>query len=693
MATLTPGNIRNIAVVGHGSCGKTTLVEGLLFLAGATRRLGKVDDGNSTLDFDPEEVSRKISINSAVAPLSIDSTKVNLIDTPGYADFVGEVYAAANAVDAALIVVDSVSGVQVQTVKAWEIFAERPKAVFINRLDRENADFDGTLSSTREFFPDARLAPLHIPIGIQSGLRGTVDVLRQRAFLASGDKPQETEIPQELAEMVATYREELTEAAAEGDDALLERYLEEGVLTDDELVAGMKTGFATGAVVPVFCGSGATFAGLQVLLESFGSLFPSPIDRGALTGTNPRTGDEETREPDPAGPLCAYVFKTMTDPYVGRLNYVRVFSGTLSADSQIYNASNDRRERVGHLYVTRGKEQEEVKSVVTGDIATIPKLTETSSGDTLTDEQAPIRIAGLAPPEPVFSVAVAPLSKGDEEKLSTSLAKLSEEDPTVTVRRNSETRQTIVSGLGDLHLEILMERLKRKFGVEATLAEPRVPYRETIKVGSKAQGKYKKQSGGRGQYGDVWLELQPVERGTGFEFVDQIVGGVVPRNYIPSVEKGVRESMESGIVAGYPVVDIRVILYDGSHHTVDSSDMAFKIAGSMGFKSAATSAKPTLLEPIVKVEVVVPEKYMGDVMGQLSGKRGKILGMDAKGKYQIVRALVPLSEVTRYATELRSITHGEGSFTMEASHYDEVPHELQQRIIDEAAALRENADS
>lgn len=682
--------LRNIVVGGHGSCGKTTLLEALLYLTGATTRFGSTEDGTSVLDFEPEEKERKMSIRLSIAPVRHKGYKINFIDTPGYADFIGEVYSGINAADAALIVVDAVAGIQVQTDKVFQLTANLPRAFFINKLDHHDADFFATLDSIKDFYGDINLAPVIIPIGQGEALKGAVNLLNQKAYLVTDGKVQESEIPDDMKDLVAEYAEKLMEAAAEGDDEVLEKYLEEGTISHDDLVKAFKKGFIEGSVIPVFAGSAKHLCGVLSLLEDIIEFFPSPAERGPVKVLD-KDGNETQLEFSEDGDPVAYVFKTTADPYVGRLSFVRVFRGKITTNSQLYNSSNQRKERVGHLYEMLGKEQKEISEITAGDIGVIPKLAETVTGDTLCSEKNPVRYVGLQLPEPVYSIAVEPKSKGDEEKLSSSLQKLAEEDPTLRVNRDPESKQIIVSGLGDLHLDVLLETMKRKFGVEATTSEPKIPYRETIKSSAKAQGKYKRQSGGRGQYGDVWLEIEPLERGAGFEFVDKIVGGVVPKNYIPAVEKGVREAMQSGILAGFPVVDVRVTLYDGSHHPVDSSDMAFKIAGSMGFKNAAQQANPTILEPIMKVEVVVPEKYMGDVMGQLSGKRGRILGTESLGKYEVIRALVPLAEMMHYATELRSITHGEGSFTMEFSHYDEVPYELQQKIIEQAKKEEEES--
>lgn len=686
--SFSPGNIRNIAVCGHSSCGKTSLLEAIMYLTGTTKRMGKVENGTSILDFEPEEQERQISIKSSIAPVVFENHKINFIDTPGYADFIGEVYAAINAVDSTLIVVDAIAGVQVGTDKVWSIASHLPKAFFINKLDKPESDFQNALANIKEFFPEANFAVLTFPIGKGSDIQGVVNILEMKAYLEKDGQVKEAEIPDELKSQAETYREQLMELAAEGNDEILEKYLEEGILTDEELIRGLKEVFNEASIVPIFAGSAASLMGIMAMLKDIISFFPSPLERKVKI----KEGEEEKDiVPDPDGEVIAYVFKTTADPYVGRLNFVRVFSGKIKAESTAYNTTSGKKERIGHIYETRGKEQKELPEIVCGDIGTIPKLSETKTGDTICSEGKSLAYIPLQPPSPVFSVAVEPKSKGDEEKLSTSLTKLAEEDPTIQIYRDPESKQIIVSGLGDLHLEILIQMLKRKFNIEAEILEPKIPYRETIKTKARAQGKYKRQSGGRGQYGDVWLEVEPLERGAGYEFVDKIVGGVVPKNYIPAVEKGVKEAMQSGILAGYPVIDVRVTLYDGSHHPVDSSDMAFKIAGSLGFKNAASQARPTILEPIAKLEVIVPEKYMGDVMGHLSGKRGKILGMESKGKYEVVKALVPLAEITRYASELRSITHGEGSFTMEFSHYDEAPYEIQQKIIEKAKKEKEES--
>lgn len=675
-----PEKIRNIVVAGHTSCGKTTMIEGMLYLTGATTRFGSTENGTSILDFEPEEQERKVSIRLSVAPVKYKDHKINFIDTPGYADFIGEVISGISAADAALIVVDAASGIQVQTDKVFNLASHLPRAIFINKLDKHDTDFMEVLNQIKDFYPDLHFAPVTIPIGKGEELFGIINLIDMKAYRNVDGVLEEAEIPNDLKDTAEKYREILVESAAEGDDAVLEKYLEEGEITHEELILAFHKGFKNGEVIPVFGGSGKHLCGLLALLEDIIEFFPHPGETNSIKVI--ANGEEKEIEVGPQNETVAYVFKTTADPYVGRLSFVRVFSGSIKANSQLLNANTQRKERIGHLYEVLGKEQKEVPEIPFGDIGVIPKLTETLTGHTLCSEKMPVQIVPMKYPEAVYSVAVEPKSKGDEEKLSSSLQKLAEEDSTLRVTRDPESKQIIVSGLGDLQIDILINTMKRKFGVEATTSEPKIPYRETIKSTASAQGKYKRQSGGRGQYGDVWLKVEPLPRGSGFEFVDQIVGGVVPRNYIPAVEKGVREAMEQGIIAGFPVIDVRVTLYDGSHHPVDSSDMAFKIAGSLGFKNAALQANPTILEPIMKVEIVVPEKYMGDVMGQVSAKRGRILGTEVYGKYEIIRALIPLAELLHYAAELRSVTHGEGSFTMEFSHYEEVPAELQQKIIE-----------
>lgn len=684
MKKYATGNIRNLALVGHGGSGKTTLAEAMLFTTGAITRFGKVDEGNTTTDYDPEEIRRKFSINASLAPCEWNNHKINIIDTPGYADFIGEVYGALSAVDIAAIVVDAVSGIEVQTEKVWSIADEYnlAKIVIVNRMDKEHADFAETLRVMQEIYSD-KVTPLQLPVGSQANFKGVVDVIKQKAYITDGGKVSVGDVPADMADDAASAREALVERIAESDDALMEKYLEEGELSEAEIMSGLKTAIASGQVIPVTCTAAFTAVGVQGLIDAIVDFLPSPADRGSVKGLDAKAEQDVELKPSESDPLCAFVFKTVADPYVGKLSYFRVFSGSLKANSALSNSTRGKKERVGHVFVVRGKTQEDSAEIPAGDIGAVAKLADTMTSDTLADEGKTIMLPAIKFPEPVISVAAAAKTKGDEEKLGISLNRLAEEDPTLTVRRDVETRQTVLSGMGDMHLDIITERLKRKFGVEAELSAPRIPFKETIKGTASVQGRHKKQSGGRGQFGDVWVKIEPQPRGEGFEFVDQIVGGVVPQQYRPAVEKGIKETMEQGILAGYPVVDVKVTLYDGSYHAVDSSEMAFKIAGSLAIKKGFMEAKPILLEPIVKVEVIVPEQYMGDVIGDLSSRRGKPLGSEPRGRNIVISALVPVAEMATYASTLRSITSGRGAYHMEFDHYEEVPADTAKKIIEQ----------
>ncbi|HHV62594.1 MAG TPA: elongation factor G [Firmicutes bacterium] len=684
--------LRNVALVAHGGAGKTSLAEAILYNSGAVERLGKVDDGTATTDYDPEEIKRKISINTAIAPCEWSGNKINIIDTPGFADFVGEVKSGLRVADAAVVVFCAVSGVEVGSENVWSFADERglPRIAFINKMDRENADFYKVVDAIRSQFGQ-HVVPVQIPIGSQESFEGVVDLISMKAILpdAGGRKIKTADIPADLQDRAKSYRDMMLEVAAENDDELIEKYLDGQELTEDEIRRGLAKGVKAGKAVPIFCGSSLRNIGIQPLMDALVSYLPFPGELGGVEGVNPVSKQRETRELKAGQPFSAFVFKTMADPYVGKLTFFKVYSGTINSDSQAYNANKDRQERIGQIFFMRGKQQEPTQEVIAGDIAAVAKLQETSTGETLCDKEHPIIFDGIAFPEPALSMAVEPKSKGDEDKISAGLARLAEEDPTFKVKKDAETGQTIISGMGEQHLEVIADRLKRKFGVEVTLDTPRVPYRETIRGSVKVEGKHKKQTGGRGQYGHVWLELEPLPPGGDFEFVDKIFGGAVPRQYIPAVEKGVREALAEGVLAGYPLVDLRVTLYDGSYHPVDSSEMAFKIAASMALKKGAMDAKPVLLEPIMNVEVVVPEAYMGDIMGDLNKRRGKILGMEPSGKNQVIKALVPMAEMFKYAIDLRSITGGRGHYSMSFDHYEEVPAQISQQIIEAAARERE----
>jgi elongation factor G len=674
--------IRNVAFVGHGGVGKTSLVEAILFGCGATTRLGRVDDGTTTTDFDPDEIKRKISLNTAVAFCDHQGHRLNLIDTPGYGDFVADARGGLRVAGAAVVVVDAVAGVQVQTEKVWKFANEYnlPRAVVVNRLDRERADFFRTLESLQKRLK-GRIVPLQLPIGSESAFTGLVDLIAMRALVWADGKAKDAEIPGDLAESAKSYREKLTEAVAETDDDLLAKYLEEGAIGEEAMLHALRRAIMSGDVVPVLCASATRGIGVGPLLDLVVKEFPSPADAGPVEGIDPRTKAAVTRAPDPKAPLCAVVFKTISDPHVGKLSVFRVYSGTLRSDGQVLNASRDSRERIGHLGWLSGKTQKSVEALGPGEIGVVAKLKDTLTGDTLCDEANPVRLPGISFPEPVISFAIQPKSRGDEDKISTALHRMAEEDPTLHHHYDPETKQLLVSGMGQLHVEVVVERMKRKYNVDVSLLPPRIPYRETVKGRSEVQGKYKKQTGGRGQYGDTWLRVEPLARGGGFEFVDDIFGGAIPRNFIPSVEKGVRECMKRGILAGYPVVDLKVTLYDGSYHDVDSSDMAFQIAASMGLQKGFMEAKPCLLEPVMNVEVTAPAEGAGDVIGDLNGRRGRIVGMEPDGDVVAVRAQVPMSEMLTYESSLRSMTGGRGGYSMEFSHYEELPSHLAEKVV------------
>ncbi|HET8679996.1 MAG TPA: elongation factor G [bacterium] len=689
-----PDQIRNVAVVGHGGTGKTSMVEAMLFAAKAIDRLGRVEDGTTTTDFDPEEIRRRHTINASIAPLEWEGVKINLLDTPGYPDFVGEMVGALRVSDGALVVVDAVAGVQVQTEQAW-VHADQynlPRLVVVNRLDRENASFARVLDALRARF-GTRLVPIQLPIGAEAGLRGVVDLLAMKAFVQSDGQESPQDIPPEMQDEAAAARERLLEAAAESDDALVEKYLDSGVLSEEELRRGLESGTRAGKIVPVLAAASAKLIGISQVLTAITTLLPSPVDVGAVTGAHPRNGAEVPVEPGERGPLAVLVFKTMADPYVGRLSYFRVYGGVLASDSHVVNASRDKAERLGQLYILRGKHQEPTPQVGPGDIGAVAKLADTGTRDTLSSKEAPVRLPPIEFPQPAISMAIEPKSKADEDKMGNALHRLAEEDPTFTVRRDPELKQTVISGMGESHLEIMADRLRRKFGVDVSLAPPRVPFRETIKGKARAEGRHVKQSGGRGQYGVCSVEVEPMPRGGGFEFVDKIFGGAIPNQFIASVEKGVRKTLEEGVLAGYPVVDIRVTLYDGKYHDVDSSDIAFQLAGALAFKKASTDAGVVLLEPILDIAVSVPEEQMGDIIGDLNAKRARIMGMEPQGNgTTVVRAQVPQAEVLRYASDLRSLTGGRGTFTTSFSRYEPVPAHIADKVAAGARKQKQEAE-
>ncbi len=683
--------LRNIALVAHGGAGKTSLAEVMLFDAGATTRLGRVEDGNTQMDFEPEELKRSISISTSFHQAPWKKHKINIIDTPGDQNFFSDTRTCMQAADGVVILVDAVDGVKVQTEQGWD-FAEEfglPRMIFVNKLDRERADFFRAFNEASEIFQPKPII-IQIPVGSEDQFNGVVDLLKMKAYIYDeSGKAKVSEIPDDLLEQAETERENLIENVAEANDELLERYLEGESLSDEEITSALKTGTHKRLFVPVLCGSATKNVGIDLLQDFIVQCMPSPLDRGAWKATDPSGEKELEISPDPEAPFAGFVFKTVADPYAGRLTIFRVVSGTLGADGTFYNTNKDTRERYNQLLRITGKEQKPVEEAGPGDIVAVSKLKETVTGDTLCDEKNKIRFIPVDPMPPLISFSLTPKSKGDEDKVFTSLQKLLEEDTALKVDRNAETKEILLSGQGNIHIEVTVEKLKRKFNVDVGLNVPKVPYRETVRKKVRVQGKHKKQTGGHGQYGDCWIQLEPLPRGEGFEFVDAIVGGVIPKGYIPAVEKGVVEASQKGVMAGYPCIDFRVTVDDGSYHAVDSSEMAFKVAGSLAFKKAAQQADPVLLEPIMSVTITTPDEYMGDVMGDLNSRRGRVLGMDNKGKNQIIKANVPMSEMLTYAPDLRSMTGGRGIFTMEFSHYDEVPAQVAQKIIEAANKEKE----
>jgi elongation factor G len=679
------GMIRNICLVAHSGSGKTSLAEAMLFNTGAIDRLGKTDEGNTTCDHDPEEIKRRISITTSLAPCEWKNMKINILDTPGYFDFVGEVKGAMRVADGCVIVTCAVSGVEVGTEQVFTYAEEAglPRIFFINKMERENANFIKVLEQIREFF-GLKAVPFQLPIGSESNFKGIVDIVKQKAYILEGKKIEECQVPEELKSDMEEYRSALIEAVAETDDELLTKYLEGEELTQDEIQKGLRSGVSSGDIYPILCGSALINKGINFLMDTICDYMPSPKDVPVQKGVIPDTDSEETRKCSDDEPFSALVFKTMADPYVGKLTLFKVFSGVLNSDSTVFNVTKGETEKLGQIYTMRGKKQINLSQVSAGDIAAVAKLQYTSTNDTLADKEHPILLKGIDFPKPVLTLSAHPKSKGDEEKISTGLSKLTEEDKTFEVTKDSDTGQLLVSGMGEIHLDVLAAKLANKFGSEMVLETPKVPYRETIRSSTKVEGKHKKQSGGRGQYGHVWLEIQPLESEEGFEFEDKIFGGAVPRQYIPAVEKGIREALNEGVLANYPVVGVKVILYDGSYHPVDSSELAFKIAASMAFKKGTEQARPVLLEPIMDMEIVVPENYMGDIIGDLNKRRGRVLGMEPDGKMQHIKAQAPMSEVFRYATDLRSMTQGRGSFSSNFSHYEELPAQLAEKVIREA---------
>ncbi|WP_429885255.1 elongation factor G [Geoalkalibacter halelectricus] len=679
--------IRNLGIVAHGGAGKTSLVEAILFDTGMVDRLGRVDDGTSNMDFEPEEIKRGITLSSSLHHCEWQDHSLHIVDTPGFSNFLHDTRNCLRILGGSVVIVSAISGVKAQTQKIWDWCDEFevPRIAFVNKMDRERADFLRAVDDMAKTLGN-RPVVVVMPIGAEADFRGIIDLVRMRARLFQFDEKgtyEEGDIPAEYLDEAQRLRAEMIEAVADADDELMEKYLENETLSEEDILRGLREGTLTGTFTPVLCGSATANIGIRQLLDYIVHCLPSPIDKGEQHGKHPVTGADEVRQPSEEGPFSAMVFKTISDPYTGKLTLLRVYSGSLKSDSSVYNPNKDVTERVGQIFEMEGKKQKPIALAVAGDIVAIPKLKSTVTGDTLCDAAHPVIFESPMPLKPVISFALQTKSKGDEDKLSLALHKLIEEDPTLQLSRDEDTREMILSGMGQVHLEVAVEKLKRKFGVEVELKEPKVPYRETISARTKVQGKYKKQSGGRGQFGDVWIEMEPLPRSAGYEFVDKVVGGVVPRQYIPAVDKGIQEASSHGILAGYPVVDFRVTLVDGSHHSVDSSEMAFKVAGSLAFKKALEACKPVLLEPMMVMEITVPDDCMGDVIGDMNSRRGKVLGVEPKAGSQMIRVQVPMAEVLRYAPELRSMTSDRGMFTMEFSHYEEVPPHLTSKLLNE----------
>ena len=680
MPSYPPSRIRNVALVGHNGAGKTTLAEALLFTHGATKRQGRIEDGSTVCDFEPEEVKRHLSVSLAMAPCQVGEVKLNIIDTPGYADFFGEVRAACSVADVVVLVVSAVEGVEAQTEAAWDLAAELgiPRIVFVNKLDRERASYDRTLADLRERF-GAGIAPLELPVGEEAGFRGIADLLTDTAITYEGGTSHTGPIPDDLAELEHQVHDQLVEGIVVGDDDLMERYLEGEIPSTEELEKTLAQGMTDGVVFPVIIGSATTDVGIDRLATLISELAPSPDNRPPTTVV--AGGSESEVACDPAGQPLARVFKTISDPYVGKISLLRVLSGTIRPDTVLTNSRTHADERLHVLQLLRGKEAETVSEAQAGDIVAVPKLSDTTTGDTLAPKGTPVTVPGPDPEPAVLSVAIKPKSKGDEDKLMTGLHRIQEEDPALLVTRVDETHQTILSGTGETHLAVAAERLQRKFGVEVDTEEVLVPYRETISRQAEAEGKYKKQTGGHGQFGVASLRIEPLERGEGFHFVDQVVGGAIPKQYIPAVEKGVLDAMGSGGVYGHPVVDVQVTCLDGKYHPVDSSEMSFKMAGSLAFREAMAAAGPVLLEPVSRLEVTVPASMQGDVLGDLNSRRGRVQGTDTvDGGRQRITAIVPTAEIQRYAVDLRSLTGGRGRFRAEHDHYDTMPSNLVERM-------------
>jgi elongation factor G len=689
MKVYDAASIRNVAVVGHGGSGKTQLVSALLFDAGMVNRLGKVDEGNTVTDYDEEEIARKHTLSASLAYAEWNKTKINLIDTPGFGNFFSDARAAMQVADGALLVVDGVAGVEVQTEKAWTVCDELslPRLVVVNRLDRERASLERTLESLRLTL-NRTIIPIQLPIGEERNFTGVVDLVSMKAYTYAVDgsgKVSEGAVPANMADAANSAREALVEMVAEADEALMEKFFEAGSLTQEELVKGLATATRAAKIFPLVCASGLANIGAQAIMDAILAYLPSPADRPFTAAAN---GETISKPGDEKAPYAAFVFKTVADQFAGRITLFRVYQGTLKADSTVANATQNIQERLGHLIALQGKTPTNVPEFKAGDMGAVAKLKDTKTNDTLADKAAGFTLPKMVFPEPVLSYAIEPKSRGDEDKISTAMHRLEEEDPTIKYHRDPQTHELLLAGQGQMHIEVTVAKLKRRFGVEVNLKPPRIPYRETITAKVEAHGRHKKQTGGHGQFGDCKIKMEPLPRGSDFEFVDDIFGGAIPRQFVPAVEKGIQESRLRGYLAGYPVVDFRVTVYDGSYHDVDSNELSFKTAGWLAFKDGMSRAKPTILEPIMNVEIYAPGDNAGDLMGDLNGRRGRISGMEARGSTTVIKAQVPMSEMLTYEQHLTSVTGGRGSYHMEYSHYDEVPTHLQTKIIATSKAER-----
>jgi elongation factor G len=686
MGAPSTDKVRNVVLVGHGGAGKTSLAEAMLFMAGETKRLGTVDDGHSSLDYDPEEIKRQMTVNLSLAPVTHKGVKINVIDTPGFADFMGDAIAGMEAAEMALFVVDAVSGPQVQTERLWGAAGQMgiARAVFVNRMDKEHADFGAVMAKLEASFGH-RVGAIQIPMGAEAGFHGVIDIIRMKAYHHEADGEHMDDIPAEFTDAVNAAREKLTDLVAEADEDLMEKFLEGETLSQEDLEKLLGLAIAQGIIVPVFVGSALKLQGVEDLMDEIVTFFPQPTAHGPLPTVD--GGEVPFSE---SGATSAFVFKTLSDPYQGRLTFVKVVSGSITPNLELVDSRTGKKERLGHVLKMTGKETKDVDSVPAGDIAVLPKLGDVITNDTLS-AKGDVEFAGMPLPEPLFAVAIHAKNKADEDKLGTGINKIVEEEPTLRVRRDPETHQTVLSALGDSQVDVVMARLRGRFSVETELADLRIPYRETVRKVAQAQGRHKKQTGGSGQFGDVWLRIEP-NPGKGYEFLDEIVGGRIPRQYIPHVDKGIQDTMLQGVLAGYPVVDVKVAVYDGSYHAVDSSELAFKTAARIGFRAAADKADLVLLEPIAHLTITVPDKYAGDVMGDLSSRRGRVNGMEGVGGRQVIRASVPYAEVVQYSLLLRSLTHGTGTYTLEIGEYAEVPHEMAAKIVEQAKKEHDNKE-